>query len=55
MQRPWPKLRSEQYFICKISGEMYRYIMHQHDCWKPTETSVKELINVESTCNTFFS
>ena len=57
MQRPWPRFRSEKYFVYEISEEMlypnlYRFVWtrhagahpneHQLGGRKPTETSVTE-------------
>ena len=58
MQRLSPSFRSQQYFLCKICGELFypnlgRFVWkrhvgahldgHQHGGRKPTETSVPEL------------
>ena len=60
MQRPSPRFKSERYFICEISGEMFypnlqsfvwrRHVgahtdWHQQGGWKAIETSVTEFCN----------
>lgn len=60
MQIPSPRFSSVQFFICEMFGETF-YLnswsfapcwcpseRHQHDGWKPTETSVTEFCGYQS-------